>query len=214
MLYKWAVEYCPNVKYILKTDDDSFVDTFHLSYFLKRHDFEDKENFFLCFAVNGYAPIRDVNDKHFVTRKEYSGDEYPLYCSGGAYVTKIETMKKILSQIEKFDYLFIDDVFLTGIAAQGITTHYDWSDSFLEHHTDSAPKLLSPTNLYYTPQLLAAMNLDSNSIFHLQRKAKNCYENPKCYNLLNQLPVESLRPPKVSANLEKMKLYRLGFRGI
>ena len=114
-------------------------------------------------------------------------------------------MKKILRRIEKFDYLFIDDVLLTGIAAHGITTHYDWSDSFLEHHTDSTPKLLSSTNLFYTPQLLAAMNLDSSSISTLQRKAKNCYENPKCYNLLNQLPVESLRPPKVSAKFENMK---------
>ena len=26
MLYKWSLENCPNAKYVLKTDDDVFVD--------------------------------------------------------------------------------------------------------------------------------------------------------------------------------------------
>ena len=79
MLYKWATEYCPNVKYVLKADDDVFVDTFHLPRFLKTHEFEDKQDFFLCMVLKGYVPRRNVDDKWFVTREDFSGDEYPPY---------------------------------------------------------------------------------------------------------------------------------------
>ena len=186
--------------------DDMLVDTFHLPRFLKTHEFEDKQDFFLCMVLKGYVPRRNVDDKWFVTREDFSGDEYPPYCAGPVYVTKIKTMRKILLRVEKLNYLFIDDLLLTGIAAEGITTHYDWSDSFLEQHTDSTTELLSTTNSFYSPQLLAAINLNSTSILQLQRKAKNCYSHPKCYSLLNQMPVDSLRPPKVTTVSENIKI--------
>ena len=157
-------------------------------------------------VLKGNTPRRDVDSKWFVTTEEFSGYEYPIYCTGGVYVTKIKTMMKILSKVEKLKYLFIDDVLLTGIAAEGITTHYDWSDSFLEHHTDSTSALLSTTNSFYTPQLLAAMNLNSTSILQLQRKAKNCYNHPKCYKSLNQIPIDSMRPKKVTTDSESFKV--------
>ena len=182
------------------------MDTFHLPRFLKTHEFEDKQDFFLCMVLKGYVPRRNVEDKWFVTREDFSGDEYPPYCAGPVYVTKIKTMRKILLRVEKLNYLFIDDLLLTGIAAEGVTTHYDWSDSFLEQHTDSTTELLSTTNSFYSPQLLAAINLNSTSILQLQRKAKNCYNHPKCYSLLNQRPVDSLRPPKVTTVSENIKI--------
>ena len=36
MGYKWAVANCPNVQYVLKTDDDVFVDSYHLKEFLPK----------------------------------------------------------------------------------------------------------------------------------------------------------------------------------
>ena len=65
---------------------------------------------------------------------------------------------------------------------------------------------LSTTNTFYTPQLLAAMNLNSTSILQLQRKAKNCYNHPKCYKSLNQIPVVSMRPKKVTTDSESFKV--------
>ena len=100
-----ATEYCPNAKYVLKTDDDVFVDTFHLPRFLKTHKFDNKPNFFLCMVLKGNTPRRDVDSKWFVTKEEFSGYEYPIYCTGGVYVTKIKTMMKILPKVEKLKYL-------------------------------------------------------------------------------------------------------------
>ena len=200
MLYKWSIQNCPNVQYVLKADDDSFVDTFHLPRFLERHKFSEISNFLLCFVVRGNFPQRNVSDKWYVTRDEYRGEKYPPYCSGSVYVTKIKTMKKILSKVKDIKYLFIDDLFVTGIAAKAITAHYDWSESFLESHMDSANDIMSPKTSFYTPQLLAAMNLNSTSILHMYKKSQKCHDNPKCYNLLNQLPADRMRPIKVTTN--------------
>ena len=198
MLYKWTLKHCPNVKYVLKTDDDAFVDTYHLPGFLTRHQFDKETDFFLCFVLKGYKPRRNIGDKWFVTRDEYDQDEYPPYCAGPIYVTKTKTMKKVLAKVENMNYLFIDDLLLTGIAAKGITSHYDWSKGFLESHIDSAENLLSPSSLFYTPELLAAINLNSTSILHLHRKAKLCHKHPKCHSLLDQLPSDYMKPEKVS----------------
>ena len=100
--------------------------------------------------------------------------------------------------MKHLDYLFIDDLLLTGIAAKGITSHYDWGKSFLEFHIDSSDMLLSPKKSFYTPELLAAMNLNSTSILQLYKKSKKCHELPKCYASLNQIPTDSTRPRKVS----------------
>ena len=144
MLYKWTIQNCPDVKYVLKTDDDAFVDTFHLPKFLIRHKFDEKSNFFLCYVLIGYEPRREKSDKWFVTNEEYSGEKYPPYCAGPVYVTKVKTMKKILSKLKHLNYLFIDDLLLTGIAAKGVTSHYDWKKSFLEFHIHYTDNLLSP----------------------------------------------------------------------
>ena len=148
-------------------------------------------------VLKGYVPRRNDTDKWYVTKEEYSRDEYPPYCAGPIYVTKIKTMRKILARVEDLNYLFIDDVLLTGIAAEGITSHYDWSHSFLEHHTDSATELISSKS-FYTPELLAAMNLNSSSILKLHTKAIKCYHHPKCYSLLDQIPIDLSRPKKLS----------------
>ena len=158
-----------------------------------------KSNFLLCFLSNRNIPQRNISDKWYVTREEYNEEEYPPYCSGSAYVTKIKTMKRIVSRLDNLNYLFIDDLLVTGIAAKGITDHYDWSKSFLESHTDSAAEILSPNEPLYTPELLAAMNLNSTSILHLYKKSKTCYNHPKCYSLLKQLSPNSVRPTKLKS---------------
>ena len=194
MAYTWATEMCPDTKFILKANDDSFVDTFHLPHFLDLYGFNKITNFFLCFVVRNGHPKRNIKNKWYVSYDEFQGMVYPNYCSGSAYVTQIETMKKILSKIEYLNYLFIDDLMLTGIAAYGVTTHYDMSSSFLEAHTGSKEPLLSENTSIYTPELLAAMNLNSSSILTLWRKAKACHDNVRCYGLLKTLPDGHIKP--------------------
>ena len=190
---------CPTAKYVLKTDDDVFVDTFHLPHFLNRYRFDRKSNFLLCFVLKGYTPWRHKTGKWYVTKEEYAADEYPPYCAGPVYLTKIKTMKRILAKVETLNYLYIDDVLFTGMAAQDLTSHYDWTVSFLEFHAGETEALLSTSQSHYTPELLVAMNLNSIDILTLFRKAKLCHDNAShCYQLLMRLPFQQMEPPKVT----------------
>ena len=190
---------CPTAKYVLKTDDDVFVDTYHLPQFLDRYRFDRKSNFLLCFVVKGNKPWRNETGKWYVTKEEYAADEYPPYCAGPAYLTKIKTMKKILEKVQTLSYLYIDDVLFTGIAAQNLTSHYDWTVSFLEYHEGDKEELLSTNLADYTPELLVAMNLNSVDILTLFQKAKRChYHASHCYKLLTKLPFQQMQPPKVT----------------
>jgi hypothetical protein len=35
LAYEWTIEHCPEVDFVLKVDDDTFVDTIHLPNYLK-----------------------------------------------------------------------------------------------------------------------------------------------------------------------------------
>ena len=100
--------------------------------------------------------------------------------------------------METLKYFFIDDGLVTGIAAQGITSHYDWSKSFLEAHTDCAEILLRPERSFYTPEMLTAIDLNISSIFHLYQNARKCHYNPNCYKILQKLPIHGMKPEKVT----------------
>ena len=108
-------------------------------------------------------------------------------------------METILSSMDDIKYLFIDDVLITGIVAKGITHHYDWSTSFLESHTESANALLSSEISLYIPELLAAMNMNSQSILLLYKKSKNCYDQPRCYSLLERIQPDITEPRLMSS---------------
>ena len=57
------------------------------------------QHFILCFVEEGAKPIRDPNSelgKWFLTESEFSGEEFPPYCSGTAYVTTVASMKIVL----------------------------------------------------------------------------------------------------------------------
>ena len=148
--------------------------------------------------MKGNKPRRSEEDKYFVTKEEYEKDVYPLHCSGAAYVTKTRTMERILSKLETLDYLFIDDIFVTGIAAQGIISHYDWSMSFLENHTGEKDRLLS-AEPFFTPELLVAMNLNSKHIGVLYQKAKLCSTHAnRCYGILTEFNIQQNKPLQVT----------------
>ena len=196
ILYKWSTEKCFRAKHVLKTDDDVFVDTFHLPNFLKQYEFTQQANFLLCLLLQGNKPLRNVDSKWHVTKEEYNEEEYPPYCDGPVYVTTLETMRKIIEKVEMLNYLFIDDVLVTGIGASGITFHFDWSNRILEGHTGHRDPLLN-SETYYTPLLLAAINIDSRNIYTLFKKSKKCFYS-NCYGMLSKIPTAVLKPPKVT----------------
>ena len=90
---------CENAQYILRSDDDQAVDTFHLPIFLNRYIGDDvlrNDNFYLCYVFDQTKPKREPDNKWYVSYQEYPDEFFPEYCCGWAYVTNIPTIKSIL----------------------------------------------------------------------------------------------------------------------
>lgn len=117
---RWIITNCPDVPYILKADDDTFVDTKRLvsTIHLFLGDSSGSKNSLVCHVIpDGTSPKR--SGKWMVTREEYPFEEYPEYCSGLAYFARLSTLRKIhnVASSGRVPYLRIDDVFVTGLAA-------------------------------------------------------------------------------------------------
>jgi hypothetical protein len=44
LAYEWTLDHCPEANFVLKADDDTFVDTIHLPTFLKSHKLGQKSD--------------------------------------------------------------------------------------------------------------------------------------------------------------------------
>ena len=204
--HRWALEHCPGAKFLLKTDDDVFVDTIHILDFLGNFGFDETSEFILCHVIQDQEPVRDkdgVNGKWFLSRDEYPEDLFPPYCSGSAYVASITAIHAISGVTLEIPYLFVDDVFMTGLARErreGIDL-YDWSGSFLIKHMDDEERLLDPESGFYSPLLMVAFDIKAEDIRVLFEKAQMCLKHQgRCYGALyrDQAVKDKHSPPKVN----------------
>lgn len=121
MGYLWVLNHCSQAKYVLKADDDAFIDIFQLFKFVLRTFGKDPEPALICNVFpEGTKPVRgsdSMGKKWAVTYEEYPYDKYPKYCGGLAYLVTPSVIREIYSksQNQKDKYLWIDDVFVTGI---------------------------------------------------------------------------------------------------
>ncbi|XP_050313913.1 beta-1,3-galactosyltransferase 5-like isoform X2 [Anthonomus grandis grandis] len=129
MSLKYAIYYCPEASYILKADDDSFVNMPFLRNFL-RHDVSPygAENLFLCNDMSGSPALRDPTSKWYVPEQDFPDKFFPSYCSGWYAVFTPDICFKLYREAQKLKYLYIDDAFVYGIAGKkGGVKHVDFA---------------------------------------------------------------------------------------
>jgi len=120
LAYKWALEFCPGAVFILKADDDAFIDMFQLFDFITRtYGFSPPSGTLICNVFpEGSKPVRSsdaLGGKWAVSADEYSHSSYPKYCGGLMYLITPDAAKKILSLSTRAKFFWIDDVYITGI---------------------------------------------------------------------------------------------------
>lgn len=115
---KWFVYNCPNANFLLKTDDDVFVNTpFLLNYLENPSDQQlHKRDLIYCDIVEGRNPIRSDDSKWYVTREEFADDHYPNYCLGYAVLYSADAVFKLYQAGQTLSFFWIEDVQITGRA--------------------------------------------------------------------------------------------------
>jgi len=114
----WVEKFCSGTKFVLKVDDNTLIDPYHLvkCLFQKSPD-GDIENFLYCSVYKNQGPVRRTSDKWHVPEDELKYAKYPPYCESFVYIMSRDVSKKLYDATRALKYYWIDDVYVTGFAA-------------------------------------------------------------------------------------------------
>lgn len=121
MLY-WVQRHCSNTKYILKSDDDVFINVPNLLKELKVIDASGTLRFMLGNVIDGAHPSMDRKDKWYMPVGQFKGKSYPTYLSGSAYVLPYSLLEPIILESQLVDPFWLEDIYVTGMLAANTKT--------------------------------------------------------------------------------------------
>lgn len=114
MMLKWVLSNCHSVRYIMKTDDDMFVNVNNLVRLLK---VRNMSKLLVGALICGARPIADTQNKWYAPHYMYQGAVYPNYLSGTGYVMSHDVVSRLYQAALKTPLFHLEDVYLTGLCA-------------------------------------------------------------------------------------------------
>ncbi|GFO03918.1 beta-1,3-galactosyltransferase 1-like [Plakobranchus ocellatus] len=108
----WILSSCKGVQYIVKVDQDIFLNVPLLLTFLKYHG---KSNAIFGFIYKGGSVNR--KGRWAVSEEVYPLDSYPVYASGTSYIISRSAAVTLMKLCSHYPYFPIEDAFITGILA-------------------------------------------------------------------------------------------------
>lgn len=136
-ILEWVSVYCRKVNFVLKTDDDMFINVPRLLLFLNKHK-QDKNIIFGRLARN-WKPIRNKKNKYYVSEAQYKLPVFPDFTTGPAYLFSSDIVQNLYEGALNQTYLQLEDVFLTGIVAQTLGIKRVQAEGFLNIRIGYAP---------------------------------------------------------------------------
>lgn len=114
---KYIFYHCPNIDYVVKVDDDIFVNIDVMKRFFQmlKQRYSQKPTI-LCSTRVGHEVLRD--GKWAVSKKDFPDSIYPPHCPGYAIIYSKRSIELIYPLAQKTKYFWIDDVHVTGTLAK------------------------------------------------------------------------------------------------
>ncbi|XP_067015858.1 beta-1,3-galactosyltransferase 5 [Anabrus simplex] len=171
MALKWTAYFCPGARYLLKTDDDVFVNSPALLEFLAQDLSQwGARRLILCHYFLFADVRRSWRSKWRVSPREYPGRLYPPYCAGWAVLYSPDVVFLLYREAQRVDYFWIDDVHVTGtLVARANLSHTPLGSLALERWQVNAlidsddPAVVSSIGVF----LFGAPDLPQESIYRL-----------------------------------------------
>ena len=121
----WLVKYCPKSSYMIKCDDDSYLNVKYIMKYLAQ--LTPNTERIHGFVYNHPRVMR--TGLWAVSKEVHTKDYYPDYCSGNNYVIPTSVVSKLLvCHYQQYTtHLHIEDVYITGVLAKcaNVTLHHD-----------------------------------------------------------------------------------------
>ncbi|XP_060930370.1 N-acetyllactosaminide beta-1,3-N-acetylglucosaminyltransferase 2-like [Limanda limanda] len=116
LFWKWFSHVCGPITFVLKGDDDVFVNTMNLITYLqdqlqKPQTHKTLKDFIVGHVNSMKLPIRESNSKYFIPDSFYTGF-YPSYASGGGVVYSGLLTRRLHVMAKRVHLFPIDDVYM------------------------------------------------------------------------------------------------------
>lgn len=112
---KWVTEVCSLVKYILKVDDDMFI---NVDNFLNVTENKNDSKTIMGELAHDWPPVRSAKNKWFTSYNDYPFSIYPDFVFGPSYLLTGDSAKSLYDESLKLNLFHLEDVYITGFVAE------------------------------------------------------------------------------------------------
>lgn len=112
MGFKWAATKCAHAKFVMKTDDDMFVNIPNVLKLIESSFGYSMQTSLTGACILKARPIRDFRSKWFASQESYPHDIYPSFCSGTGYVTSMNVVSQIYQVSPNVPFFHLEDVYV------------------------------------------------------------------------------------------------------
>ncbi|KAL3836306.1 hypothetical protein ACJMK2_021743 [Sinanodonta woodiana] len=174
---QWIKTYCNPVKYILKVDDDTFINAARFSeYLLKTPNINNV-------TIHGWVYTRGYvrrEGKYKVKVEEYPKSMFPHLTSGTSFILPFDVIPDMLDIAKRLPYCPVDDAFMTGVLRTILDLKIQHSADFT--HMDE--KRINPCKFY---SKIAVTNISPKCMYMLWNLSTQAGRiNCKRRNLFNK----------------------------
>ncbi|XP_044132866.1 beta-1,3-galactosyltransferase 2-like [Bufo gargarizans] len=109
---EWVTKFCPSVSYVMKIDNDMFLNVDYLVHQFLNPGLPIRNNYFTGAILANTGPFRSRAYKWYVPKEIYPNDTYPPYCSGPGYLFSVDMAKKIYDVAQEIRVIPMEDAFM------------------------------------------------------------------------------------------------------
>ncbi|XP_047999503.1 acetylgalactosaminyl-O-glycosyl-glycoprotein beta-1,3-N-acetylglucosaminyltransferase-like isoform X2 [Leguminivora glycinivorella] len=137
-MLEWFATHCPLAARLLKADDDTFVNVEGVLRFAEAPARRGAARAVWGKVWRAGRPVRNASSKFFVPAEEFPGAVYPAYANGPAYLVAGGAAGALLRAALGSRWLRMEDVLVTGVAAERARVRRADAPAFLRRRKDVA----------------------------------------------------------------------------
>lgn len=133
----WTDIYCPKSLFLLKVDDDMYINVDRLLNFIET--LKPDQRFIYGQLEGGWKPSRDPKTPHYISYQQYESDNPVDYVSGPAYLLPVSVIQELYTNALQYKYIQVEDVFIVGIIADSLKIQRNAAPGFLNGFEKPTP---------------------------------------------------------------------------
>ncbi|XP_070547790.1 uncharacterized protein [Ptychodera flava] len=193
LLLNWAADYCAGAHYVIKIDDDVFLNTKNMLEFLRQ---APRTGLYLGDAKIDTEPLRDAWSKWYTPEEAWPAHVYPPYNNGPAYVMSMDVVRIAKTASKKHVIFPWEDVYVGNLLL-------NTTISPLPHHSfDTNDIFRDPCSLAVG---LASHHFTPQMHYKFWNQLKSCRKNR--YNCCKKQQGYKRESPRLPANLLETSIY-------